>query len=235
MTSFFASGRWGRARYAGPVPWITLVWVAVLLLVHTLVLISGDPDTAFLRFGLWREGGWASRPWKWVSYGLLHGSLWHLAFNGITFCLTGSRVERIAGGSEVSKVFACGVVAGGVFQQLLAPPSQQSLPLVGASGGVLALFLWLAAVEPEARTRPLRLSMGNLGLGVFLAEACLLGAAWRWPDLGAHSLAHACHIGGAAIGWCLGRRQLRLPPGLEELRRARARRESVGRLPKSSL
>lgn len=211
----------------------TGVWVALLLLVHGAVLASGDPDTLFLRFGLWDDGGWASRPWQWATYGFLHGNLWHLAFNGIGLWMIGSRVERIAGALEVSKVFVCGVVAGGLCQHLLAPPSQHGLPLVGASGGVLALLLWLTTVAPEARTRPLGISAGHLGLGVVLAEAGLLGAAWAWPDVGPQSLAHACHLGGAAIGWCLARRLLRLPPGLEDLRRERARRESAGRPPES--
>lgn len=234
MNLLFAPGKGRGLRSACLGGRATGIWVAVLLLVHGVVFLSGDPDPVFLRFGLSREGGWGARPWQWASYGLLHGNAWHLAFNAIGMWMIGSRVERIAGAFEVSKVFAGGVLGGGLCQYLLAPPGQQDLPLVGASGGVVALLLWLTTVAPEARLRPLGISAGRFGLGVVLAEAGLLGAAWLWPDRGPQSLAHACHLGGAAIGWCLARRLLRMPPGLEDLRRERARRESGGPPPGSS-
>jgi membrane associated rhomboid family serine protease len=201
--------------------------VLVLLLIHSVVSSLDEADPVFLRFGLWREGGPGGRPWQWVSYALLHGNGWHLAFNAAGLLLIGSRVERIGGPRVVPKVFFCGVVFGGVVQLLLAPPAQQGVPLVGASGGVMALLLWLTTVAPDARTRPFGISARNLGLGVVIAEAGLLGSSWLLPDAGFQPLAHACHLGGAAVGWAIARRQFRNPPGLEQLQRERARRESA--------
>lgn len=202
-------------------------FAAGLLLVHALVSALDDADPVFLRFGLWREGGLTGRPWQWVSHALLHGNGWHLAINAAGLLLIGSRVERIGGPGVVPQVFFSGVLAGGVAQMLLAPPAQQGVPLVGASGGVMALLLWLTTVAPDARTRPFGISAGNLGRGVVIAEAALLGASWLLSDADFQPLAHACHLGGAAAGWAIARRQFRMPPGLRELRRQRARRESA--------
>lgn len=220
------SSRGGRFRDLRSSPW-TVGLVIVLLLVHAVVSCLDDADPVFLSCGLWWEGAVARRPWQWVSHALLHGNGWHLAFNATGLLLIGSRVERIGGHLTVLKVFFSGVVVGGIVQLLLAPPAQQGVPLVGASGGVMALLLWLTTVAPDARTRPFGISARNLGLGVVIAEAGLLGAAWWWPDAGFQPLAHACHLGGAAAGWVIARRQFRVPPGLDQLQKERARRESA--------
>ena len=231
MQARFVSGQVGgslvdRFREFRSARW-TMGLVVVLLLVHAAVSALDDADPVFLCFGLWREGGLTGRPWQWVSHALLHGNGWHLAFNAAGLLLIGSRVERIGGPRAVPMVFFAGVLAGGVAQMLLAPPIQQGVPLVGASGGVMALLLWLTTVAPDARTRPLGISARNLGLGVVVAEAGLLGAAWLLPDAGFQPLAHACHLGGAAVGWAIARREFRAPPSLDQLQRERARRESA--------
>jgi membrane associated rhomboid family serine protease len=205
----------------------TLVLALVLVAVHVVVSALDDADPWFLRFGLWRDGEPGGRPWQWLSHAFLHGNVWHLVVNAAGLLLIGSRVERMGGARVVPKVFFSGVLAGGVAQWLLAPPAQQGLPLVGASGGVMALLLWLTTVDPEARKRPLGISARNLGLGVVVAEAGLLAVEWWLPAAGFQTFAHACHLGGAGAGWVLAKCDFRSPPGLDRLRRERARRESA--------
>jgi membrane associated rhomboid family serine protease len=231
MHGRFVSGRvvaslGGRLRDFRSARW-TAGLVFVLLLVHAAVVSLDDADPVFMRYGLWRDGGPGGRPWQWASYAMLHGNGWHLAVNAVGLLLIGSRVERIGGPRVVPTVFFSGVLVGGLAQMLLAPPVQQGVPLVGASGGVMALLLWLTTVAPDARTRPFGIAARNLGLGVVVAEAALLAAAWLLPDAEFQPLAHACHLGGAAAGWAIARRRFRMPPGLDQLQRERARRESA--------
>ena len=197
--------------------------------VHGLISSLGSPDSIFLRWGLSGDQLDYTLVWRSFTYALIHGSSGHLLLNLAGLLLIGSRVERIGGSAAVLKVFMAGAVAGGLAQVALAPPGQQGVPLVGASGGIAALLLWLTTVSPESRTWPLRLSGRNLGRGVLLAEAGFLAAAWFFPQAGFQPIAHGCHLGGALGGWWIARRRLRPSPTLEELKKERARRESAER------
>lgn len=204
-----------------------LALVAVCFLTHLIIHGSGDPEGVLARFWLGGEGARTSEVWRWLSHAFIHGNGWHLAINAAALCLIGSRVERIQGPAGVLKVFFSGVLAGAALQMLAAPPAQNGLPLVGASGGIFALMLWLTTVSPDLRTWPLRLSGRNLGWGIVLAELLLLAAGWWLPWQEFDLVAHACHLGGALAGWVLGKRVFRRLPTLEDLQKERARRESA--------
>lgn len=206
---------------------VCLLLSAVMGLVHALVWTRPDPTPLLWRFGLHGEGWNPGILGQFVSYAFLHGNRVHLALNLAGLMIIGSKVERIGGASTVLRVFLAGALAGGAVHLVLAPPDQREMPLVGASGGIMALLLWLTTVSPEARTWPIRVSGRSLGLGVLVAEAGLLATAWVFRDEAFHPVAHACHLGGAITGWGIARRLLRPPPTLEDLRKERARRESA--------
>lgn len=206
---------------------VCLLLAGIMGLVHFLVWSGPDPVPVVLRFGLQEEVWDLWKIWKFVTYAFIHGSGGHLALNLAGLLLIGSKVERIGGAATVLKVFLAGALIGGVAQLVLAPPDQRGMPLVGASGGIMALLLWLTTASPEARTWPIRISGRSLGLGVLAAEAGLLVLAWLLPLDEFYPVAHACHLGGAIVGWGMARRLLRPPPTLEDLRKERARRESA--------
>ena len=207
--------------------------LAVSFAVVYLAMIALGPGVidlgkVYLNFGLTRAGLIQGKLWQLVTHAFLHGNPTHLLINTITLLLIGSRVERIGGAMAVIKVFFAGVLAGGVVQVLLTPPSQLEFQLVGASGGITALLLWLTTVSPESRMLPLPISARNLGRGIILAEAGFLTASWIMPDTGLQIVvAHGCHLGGAIAGWWLGKRMFRPVPTLEHLRKERERREAA--------
>ena len=104
-------------------------WLLVLcmLLVHALVQSRPDAEQAWLfsTFGLSREGLLAGKAWQLFTHGFFHGNGIHLFINSLGLLLIGSRVERIYGSAALGRVFLAGVLAGGVAQVLLAPPSQR--------------------------------------------------------------------------------------------------------------
>ncbi len=206
-------------------------WLLVLcmLLVHALVQSRPDAEQAWLfsTFGLSREGLLAGKAWQLLTHGIFHGNGIHLFINSLGLLLIGSRVERIYGSAALGRVFLAGVLAGGVAQVLLAPPSQRDFHLVGASGGLIALLLWLTTVSPDSRMRPVPVSGKNLGRGILLAEAGFLLASWLAPESGVQVISHGCHLGGGMAGWLLGRHLLRPAVTLQELRKDRARREGA--------
>jgi membrane associated rhomboid family serine protease len=196
-------------------------------LVHALIWTRQDPEPSILQFGLLWEGWNPGLIWRGVTYAFVHGNGVHLALNLTGLLIIGPKVERIGGGATLLRVFFAGALIGGAAHLVLAPPGQQGIPLVGASGGIMALLLWLTTTSPDAQTWPIRVSGRSLGLGVIVAEACLLTVAWGFPHASFQPVAHACHLGGALVGWGMARRLLRPSPTLEDLRKERARRESA--------
>ncbi|MEM9237454.1 MAG: rhomboid family intramembrane serine protease [Verrucomicrobiota bacterium] len=204
-------------------------------------LVGGYPvilSTA-REFGLSRMGMMEGKLWQPVSYALIHGSWLHLAINVFGLLAFGSRIERIGGGRQMLILLVGGWLVAGLFYLLLG--GQGTTPLVGISGGVVSLLLWLTGVSPDSRMWPVPVSGRNLGLGILVASALLtlmnpglgipgLAACSRALGMGAGNVdvAHACHLGGAVFGLAAARWTLRPRATLETLQRDRARREAKG-------
>lgn len=212
---------------------LTLILVVLLVVVHLLVFyphyafttVEATPrvEWAFKTFSLHWQGLKDMKLWQFLSHGLLHAFVLHLLINVAGLLLLGSRVERIGGARALLKVFTLGVLAGGLLQVLVKP----DLPLVGASGGIAAILLWLTTVDPHARAWPIPISAKNLGRGILLSEAGFTIASLFMPDSALTQVAHACHLGGGVIGWWLGKRQFGPVITREQLLKERARRESA--------
>jgi membrane associated rhomboid family serine protease len=170
--------------------------------------------------GLSRAGIARGQVWQLVTHGCLHGGWLHVSLNALCLIAAGARVERIAGVRRAATLFLGGIFSGGVAFLLF--PSE--VLLVGASGGIFALVLWLTTVSPQSRMAFIPLSARNLGRGLLLASG-LLALFAPWMDAGGIMVSHACHFGGALCGWGVARWSLRPPPTLEQLKRQRARRE----------
>jgi membrane associated rhomboid family serine protease len=219
----------------------TLVAVAVLVLIQTALEMaggfSGRPDL-YVKFGLSRQGLTDGLFWQPFSYALIHGNWVHLMINAFGLLAIGPRIERIGGRRLFLILLIVGWLAGGLVHLLLGGGGVMT-PLVGISGGVVALLLWLTGVSPGSRMWPLAVSGKNLGIGILLASAVL---AVLNPSLGIPvlsdwgkllgryvdgSVSHACHLGGALVGWGLARWTLRPRVTLAKLQKERARREAA--------
>jgi membrane associated rhomboid family serine protease len=207
--------------------------------VFAVVAAGGGPQRVpewFLTLGLRRSDVLAGRWWQLGTHALLHGSWAHVILNALMLWMLGARIERILGRAGFFKVLAAGVLGGACGHLLLAPGAAAS-PLVGISGGCMALLLALTTLSPDSRMMPLPVSGRSLGRGVLLAGALLvlldpglgvpgLAALGRWLGVdGLMRIGHACHLGGAVAGWLYARRLLRPAPSLAQLRADRQRRE----------
>jgi len=184
---------------------------------------EGVPDV-YQALGLSRAGirkGWV---WQIASHALIHGVWWHALLNVLILNSTGARVERIGGWRTTARVFVSGALAGGMAFLLLPLPAPDMV-LVGASGGIFALLLWLATMSPQSRMLLLPLSAKNLGWGLLMASG-ILAAAVPWMPEGSLPVSHSCHFGGALAGWLIARRSMRSAVSLSDLQKARARRET---------
>ena len=219
----------------------TLVVALVLTLIQVAVEasggFSGHPEL-FGSLGLSRQGMEKGDFWQPFSYALIHGSWVHLMINAFGLLAIGPRIERIGGGRLLIVLLVAGWLAGGLFHLLLNSGGEW-IPLVGISGGVASLPLWITGVSPGSRMWPLGISGKNLGLGILIASGVLalmnpsLGIPLlsKWGSaLGKYadgSVSHACHLGGGLVGWGLARWTLRPRVTLEKLQKERARREAA--------
>jgi len=219
------------------------VAAAVLLAIYLAVALAGGVDRLedwYLALGLRRADVFAGKIWQIGTHALLHGAWWHVACNAALLLMLGSRIERMLGPWALLKALACGVAGGAAAHLALVPGEGAASPLVGASGGCVALLLAVTTLSPDSRMFPLPVSAGNLGKGILLAVAFLtlsnpelaipgLAAAGGWMDAhgwdGGFRVGHACHLGGGLAGWFYARRWLRLPVSLDELRERRRRSE----------
>ncbi len=238
--------------------WLTALTV-VLVMTHLGTEALGGPETVETKgfygvLGLSLPGVMEGKVWQLFTYSFLHGSLLHLIINvGVIYAI-GGRINRILGSRRTMCIYLGGVVGGGLLHILLFPANPLGpgmipsyLPLVGSSGGMMALLIALVSLSPDSRMWPLMISGKNLGRGVMLSALILflftpgLGLPGlseagklvaRDGDLGVSLflISHPCHLGGGLVGFLFARRLLGKPVSLEELQQARKKREEENRL-----
>lgn len=215
-----------------------LIWSALILGIQWFVSTMLQPADA-VRFltelGLSRDGVFSGKIWQLLSYGLIHGNGWHAGLNVLLLVAMGSRVEWILGKRTMFFVMLSAVFLGGISHLLLG-----SGILVGASGAGFGFLMLVATLSPESRLLPVPVSAKNLGRGILVSSAlfCLIQQGSAVPGAGAcgdyltrhgwgglFRISHACHLGGGLAGWLWGCWLLRPRINLDDLRRARARRE----------
>lgn len=190
--------------------------------------------------GLSREGFFQQgQIWQIISHPFLHGNLAHWLTNAFFLYYFGGRIHNIFGEREVWRTASWATLSGGLLHLLF----QGNLPLIGASGAGMGLFIAVTTISPESKMFPLPVRARNLKNGVLLGTILLLlmipalkipifgemGQILIW--LGGESLfqiGHACHLGGAAAGMLAMRKYFRKPITLAQLKRERAAREDNG-------
>lgn len=133
-----------------------------------------------------------------ATYMFLHNphSILHMLFNMLMLWMFGSEIERLWGTRRFLKFyFTTGIVAG-IFTVIVTPHS--TIPVIGASGAVLAVLIAFAVLWPDRRVLlwfliPIRvkyLMMFIVGMDLVVV---LAGAS--------DGVAHWTHLGGAMTGF----------------------------------
>jgi membrane associated rhomboid family serine protease len=87
-------------------------------------------------YGLW-PALTDQEPWRWVTSGFVHGSLWHIGLNMFVLYQFGSQLEQVMGRLRFGILYGVSLVGGSAAIQVLAAPNSLH---VGASGAVFGLF-----------------------------------------------------------------------------------------------
>jgi membrane associated rhomboid family serine protease len=140
-----------------------------------------------------------------LSSALLHGGWLHLAFNMLFLLFVGSQVERVigAGGLIVAYVIGALVAAGAQF----AVDPNSTVPLIGASGAISALFglYSLFFGRPKQVTNSQRINRWIHAAWLLAAWVILQWMAGMLAGGEGILLATPAHIGGFVAGMLLQR------------------------------
>jgi len=154
----------------------------------------------------------SAEPWRLLTVALVHGSPLHLLFNLFALDLGARLVQRLYGTPRLVFWYLLGVVGASLASAIWTP----SVPSVGASGGVFALFG--VALGAEWAHRPLvergvRAALAQIGglIAINLVFGLGLNVAGGGID-------NAAHLGGLALGLLLG---VLVPPTRAESMRSR--------------
>ena len=129
---------------------------AIPNVIFALLIINGavfalqqvSPRFLMINFALWPATHSQSpfMPWQLLTYGFLHGSLMHIAFNMFMLWMFGRELELVYGPRRFIAYYLTCVVGAGIVQLVVAAIQGGVYPTVGASGGVFGLLFALLAV-----------------------------------------------------------------------------------------
>jgi membrane associated rhomboid family serine protease len=186
-----------------------------LLAANVAVFLAQDllGPSLIVHFALWPPGvlgGPGFQPWQLLSYGFLHGSLVHLAFNMFALYMFGSDIERLFGSRFFLWYYLACLVAAAVTHLAVTgfggvPPA----PTVGASGGMFGLLLAFGWYFPQRRVLllfppiPMPARMFVTVYGVLELVLGVTGSQ--------QGVAHFAHLGGMLGGWLMIELRRRAP------------------------
>ena len=134
------------------------------------------------------------------SYSFLHGNFFHMIINVAIFFALGKQIEEQLGAINLILIFISTSIAGAVAYQILSLGN--SVPMVGASGGVFGFFGFIKGKELIYRVRHnltilpfLNLIFGLISLHIILV---LL-----YPTIIPFQIGWQGHLGGFASGLLL--------------------------------
>lgn len=165
---------------------------------------------AFVPYFAW------TRPWTFVTYMFLHGSLMHIGFNMLGLWFFGSGVETRLGSSRFLWLYFLSGISGALLSMVLSPTAA----VIGASAGVYGVMLAFARFWPDT----VIMIWGIIPVPAWLLVIITtLMSVWSGFGGIGGGTAHFAHLGGFAGAWLY----------LKWLERARGRfrKKAVGGAP----
>ena len=184
---------------------INILCFVIPFLLQTVFYLFQLPSSSLLSW-IQLSSDWQTllfRPWTLVTYSFLHTGLFHLFWNMLLLYYSGQLILNLLPARIFSNVYFMGVVLGGlVFVTCynLFPAFQGMRPyMVGASAGVMAVFVCISTFTPN---QEIRFFFFNIPLK-YLAIAFVILDIIQIPNGNAGG--HLAHLGGAYLGFIYAR------------------------------
>lgn len=140
------------------------------------------------------------RPWTLFTYGFLHFGFFHILFNMLWLYWFGQFVLNLFTGKRLLTIYLLGALFGGLLFVLsynLFPVFSESRGyLIGASGAVTAIMVFIATYTPntEVRIFTFTIKLWHIALFLFLFDLVRIPTSGNAGGLMAH-------VGGAVFGY----------------------------------
>lgn len=139
------------------------------------------------------------KPWSLITYGFFHADLWHLLGNMIILYFSGRVVLDLFGKEKFLKIFLIGLLFGSltylISYNLFPVFKGIKPPMIGASAGAMAVFVFLAAYMPHYSFRLVLFDVKILYIAIFFIIVDVIQIPFG------NSGGHLAHLGGAAWGY----------------------------------
>jgi|SRR5690554_1066234 len=181
---------------------LIVINVAVYLIVSLGSFFMAVPQAVFVRWFVLSNDPILilMRPWTLITYGFLHFGFFHLLFNMIWLWWFGRIVLNLFNGRRFLTIYLLGALAGGALFTLsynLFPVFQSHRAfLIGASGAVTAIMVFIAAYTPntEVRIFTFSIKLWHIALTLFLLDLLRIPSSGNAGGL-------LAHVGGGIFGY----------------------------------
>ena len=171
------------------------------LFIRTILYLFALPQDFFMGwFELTAEwGDLLFKPWTLITYSFIHSGFFHLFWNMYLLYFSSRLMLNLFSEKIFFKVYFLGILLGGLTFMLsysIFPAFQDISPImVGASAGVMAVFIFMATYSPDLEVRLIffNLKLRYLGLAFVLLDVIQI----PYGNAGGH----LAHLGGAALGY----------------------------------
>jgi membrane associated rhomboid family serine protease len=144
--------------------------------------------------------------WQLVTYGFLHGGPTHILYNLLLLYFFGTALESELGGRRFLVFYLVALAVAGLCQLVLGLALGQVAPIVGASGGVLAVVCALATLRPGMRILFIVVPMTLRTMALIIVAIDLFGALAQLKGQ-VSNVASFAHLSGALLGFLAVRRR----------------------------
>ena len=184
---------------------VNVICLVLPELLNVLFFLFNIPITAYMD---WIQlspnlGTFITRPWTLITYSFIHSGFFHLLWNMVLLFYAGRLLLNLFPDDILINNYFLGVISGGLIfitSYALFPVFAGTYPpMIGASAGVMAVFIFICTYTPnqEIRFFFISLKLKYLGLAFFFLDVIQI----PYGNAGGH----LAHIGGALLGFFYAR------------------------------
>ena len=185
------------------IPNVIFILLIINGLIFALQQLQQFDQTLFFNFALWPLGSQfpSFEFWQLLSYGFMHGDIFHIGFNMFMLWMFGRELELVYGSGRFLSYYLVCIIGAGIVQLVVAMLQGGIYPTVGASGGVFGLLLLFGMTFPNRMIMlifpPIPMKAKYMVILFGLLEL-YLGVSGRAPGI-----ANFAHLGGMLFGFIL--------------------------------
>ena len=197
--------RFGTFSIAEKIILINVVFFLFPMLLNVLFFLFNIPTSSYLNWLQLSPNLWTfiKRPWSLITYSFVHSGFFHLLWNMVLLFYAGRLLLNLFPDRIFINNYFLGVISGGLIfisSYSIFPVFEGNYPpLIGASAGVMAVFIFICTYTPnqEIRFFFIKLKLKHIGLAFFFLDIIQI----PYGNAGGH----LAHVGGAVLGFFYAR------------------------------